>query len=149
MKKIIFSLVMMVCLSAGLFAEGTQEVSSAGAGLIEEFTKTIQEGKDIVAEYAPLGIEGLVKLKAAYFKVIFPLLPLASLLGLIFIGFSIWCFLRDGNTYTELWGVGILFIIVGFIVLFTFGIWSGIDFVRMRMFEATPEVFVIKGLLGA
>lgn len=147
MKTII--VIMMVCLSAGLFAEAVPEVDSASAAFIDELTKTVQQGKDVIGEYAPLGIEGLVKAKGAYFKTVFPIVPAVAILGLVAAIVGV-CFIlkggwRDSN-YTSEWGMFVF--VVGILVLLWFGIWATYSLFAMRMFEAAPEVYVIRQLIG-
>jgi len=147
MKKVIV-IFMLLCLSVGLFAEGTSELSGAGAALVNELTATVQEGKSVVSEYASLGVDGLVKAKRAYFDRIFPTIPILAFVGVAFVVFGICCciFLWSDEDITIV--LGIFAITVGIIIILIFGTWGIAAKFNNAIFEAAPEVYVIKSLIG-
>ena len=147
MKKIVM-VVIMVMLAAGIFAEGTSEISNASAALINELTATVQEGKGVVSEYAPLGVDGLVKAKRAYFDIVFPLVPLLMLVGVGIIGLGLFFLFLDDWDADDIGFVGTIVIFFGCVVILILGIWSISATFNMRIFEAAPEVYVIKSLIG-
>lgn len=139
--------VVMMLVAVGVFAEGDMEVDSSTARLVDEVTQTIQEGKGLVSKYAEPTVEGLILQKKAYFGVVFPLVPILTLVSLvlIIIGAILWVAI-----VTDDWGiyVGGAFVWVFGLTFLICGIWSLVDVFEVRMFEAAPEIYVLKGLIG-
>lgn len=147
MKKVLVACLLVVvgCMA---FAVGEMEIDSATAGLLDEVTKTVEEGKDIISQYAAPTVKGLMARKVAYFGVVFPLMPIFAAVGLamIIMGTLFRVGVFDlGRDVDDVLCI-ILCVIGSFLFLFG-GFWSLVDLFELRMFQAAPEVYVLKGLL--
>lgn len=140
MKYFVWIVLVLFLAAFPVFADGE------ATALIEEIAQTIMESKSVISEYSVLAIEGLVARKAAYFDAVFPLVPILLLVGLLMFVIPI----VAGNVFDWDFESALLVpIIFGGLLVLIFGIWWVDAFFGLRMFEAAPEVYVLKGLLGS
>jgi hypothetical protein len=145
MKKFI-AMVMFMVLSVGLFAEGQSEASAA---LANELTATIREGKGVVDEFAPKAVEGMVAAKRAYYDAIFPTIQILTLIGIAVLVLGVVFYILENEAVIDITStLWVVLIIIGTFMTVICGVWSLIDMVEMRMFDAAPEVYVIKSFLS-